>query len=98
VGGEVVTLLEIDPSPWASWAQIVAVTVSILGGVWTFDRRMQRRLDAQDAEAKSLRERLDRELGGNGGGLREAVNTLKDGQAELREAQRVHLTFHAEHP
>jgi hypothetical protein len=98
VGGEVVNLLlDFDPGPWASWAQIVAVAVSIIGGLYTFDRRMQRRLDAQDAEAKALRERLNRELGGNGGGLREAVNALKDGQAELRKAQADHLTFHADH-
>ena len=98
MGGEVVNLLlDFDPGPWASWAQIIAVALSVIGAVYTFDRRIQRRLDAQDADAKAMRERLDRELGGNGGGLREAVNALKDGQAELRRAQSDHLNFHAGH-
>ena len=84
-------LADFDPGPWASWAQIVAVILTVVGSVYWWDRRIQRRLDAQDADAKAMRERLDRELGGNGGGIREAVNTIKASQAETRAWQSDHL-------
>jgi hypothetical protein len=86
-----VTVADVDPGPWASWAQIIALVLTVIGSFYWYDRRIQSRLDVQDANAKAMKERLDRELGPNSGGLREAVNSLKDMQHESRDWHNDHL-------
>ena len=88
-------LADIDPGPWASWAQIIAVILSVVGSLYVYDRRIQSRLDRQDATTDAIVARLERELGGNSGGLREAVNSLKTGQAAAADRLDAHLEAHA---
>ncbi len=88
--------VDLWPTLWAPLLLIVATaTLGLLG--WTA-RRFVQRLDDQDAALGLLRTgqgdmklELAKQFGGNGGGMREAID--KQGK-RLDE----HLKFHAEHP
>ena len=88
--------MNIDPSPWASWAQIISVSGIILVAIFRYERRLQRRLDKQDTNIEQLTRTLERQFGTNGFVLHERVRAL----TAISEAERVrldhHLNMHAE--
>jgi hypothetical protein len=90
-------LADVDPGPWASWAQVIALGLTIIGAVWAYDRKMQRRLDKQDNDIEGIKSTLAVQFGGNGGGIREAINRLSTEQAAQAARIDAHLTFHADH-
>ena len=47
------------------------------------DRQVKQ--DAMQATLKDLKEKFDKETGGNSGGLREAVNNIQDRQARIKD-------------
>ena len=75
-------------------SQLVATAVVILGIFWggiQILRRIDHRLDKQDADAAltrasvdELRKQADRQFGGNSGGIREAVNVIRVDVAEIK--------------
>ena len=66
------------------WLEILTPVFLLLMALYRWDKKLTRRLDAQDATVKNMTDDLNRQFGGNGGGLREAVNTLQAGQTEIR--------------
>lgn len=83
---------------------IVAVIVGLLGALLASIRRMFKRVNDQDLALALLRQgqadikaTLDIQFGGNGGGMREALNQLKEDRKSDRERMDEHLTLHARH-
>lgn len=84
--------IDIDPGPWAAWLSIAAIVVGALLSAGAFY------ISAQ------IKTTLSRELGGNGGGMREALNAVREDVAEIKttvatESTRMdrHLEQHAKH-
>lgn len=78
---------------------VIALLVAVATGLW----RLFRRLDRQDEEQRAqrrvlidLKADLDRQFGGNSGGLREAVNALQLGQKAITDRFDRHLEQHAQ--
>ena len=88
--------MNIDPSPWASWAQIVSVAGIILAAIFRYERRLTRRLDKQDADVEQLKNTLTRQFGTNGFVLHEKVRALTTSIETDRQRFDQHLTNHAE--
>jgi ABC-type nickel/cobalt efflux system permease component RcnA len=88
----------------AAWASVIGTAVLVIGGVWNFFRRIEKRLDKQDQIAKGQADDLKdiksenaRQYGGNSGGMREAINHLVKGQDEIKtelQYQRTRLDAH----
>lgn len=85
-------IVDIDPGPWAAWISIAAIVLGALLSAGAFY------ISAQ------IRATLTKELGGNGGGLREALNAVRQDVADLKESDAVaskrmddHQRWHAEH-
>lgn len=83
---------DIADSTWQIIDAIVGALVvsAIVAGI-SFAFKLVRHLDAQDATAKvqtdaiaAINETQRKQFGGNSGGIREAVNSLAVGQAEIR--------------
>ena len=75
----------------ATWIEILTPIVIVVGALWRYERRLTRRLDAQDAEARTMRDELARQFGGNGNGLRQAVDGINkrfDDHIELHHQNR----------
>ena len=88
--------MNIDPSPWASWAQIVSVAAIILAAIFRYERLLTRRLDKQDADVEMLKNTLTRQFGTNGFVLHEKVRALTTSLEAERQRFDQHLTNHAE--
>jgi hypothetical protein len=88
--------MNVDPSVWASWAQIVSVAGVILAAIFRYERRLTRRLDKQDADVDMLKKTLERQFGTNGFVLHEKVRTLTASIELERNRLDQHLTTHAE--
>ena len=88
--------MNIDPSPWASWAQIVSVAAIILAAIFRYERLLTRRLDKQDADVEMLKNTLTRQFGTNGFVLHEKVRALNTSLETERQRFDQHLTNHAE--
>lgn len=78
-----------------SWLEVVVILGGFFATIWRYERRLSQRLDRQDALAAQMKADLDKQFGGNGGGLREAVNSLQSGQAVITERLDRHLEQHA---
>ena len=88
--------MNIDPSPWASWAEIVSVTGIILAAIFRYERRLTRRLDKQDSSIEQITRTLDRQFGQNGFVLHEKVRGLSADLIAERQRFDQHLNMHAE--
>jgi archaellum component FlaC len=70
-----------DLSHWASIAQIVSVSGGVLFGLWKIWRKIdihQANSAARSDVMESRLDRIEKQFGPNGGGLREAVNRMSD--------------------
>lgn len=70
-----------DLSTWANVAQISSVVGGVIIGFWRIWRKIDQHQAKTDVRAAVVDERLDRiekQFGPNGGGLREAVNRIGD--------------------
>ena len=90
-------LFDVDPTPWAAWVAILTPAFIVLGVLFRYERRLSRRLDAQDAKSDAIATTLEKQFGGNSGGIREAVNGLTRGQEAITERLDRHLEDHARH-
>lgn len=66
---------------WASVAQISSVVGAVLLGLWKIWRKIDQHQSNSAARSDVMETRLDRiekQFGPNGGGLREAVNRISD--------------------
>lgn len=88
--------MNIDPSPWASWAQIISVSGIILATIFRYERRLQRRLDKQDTNIEQLTHTLERQFGTNGFVLHERVRALTMMTETERQRLDHHLNMHAD--
>jgi len=87
-----------------SWAELGVIAAGVLAGGWRIMRRIERRLDKQDAltaaqieDIKEIKTENARQYGGNSGGMREAINQLVKGQDEIKgelQYQRTRLDGH----
>jgi hypothetical protein len=87
--------MNIDPVPLAAWATLASILVTSLGFLIRYERRLTNRLDKQDTDLADLKSTLTREFSGNSGGIREAINALKEGQKQTADRIDAHLQFHA---
>jgi len=76
-------VIDKDLSIIANIAQILSVVFPILLGVYAFVRRTERKQLRQEAsqalfeqKLEALKEMLDKQFGGNSGGIREAINNM----------------------
>ena len=90
-------LFDIDPTPWAAWVAVLTPAFIVLGALFRYERKLQRRLDAQDAKTDGIATTLSVQFGGNGGGIRQAIDGLQRGQDALSERVDRHLEDHARH-
>lgn len=88
--------MNIDPSPWASWAQIISVTSLLFIAIFRYERKLQRRLDKQDNDIHQLTRTLDRQFGNNGFVLHERVRALTALSESERDRLDHHLNSHAD--
>ena len=89
-----------DVSSLASLLEIATAVVGVWVGLWRVFRRLEKRLDLQDALSASaaatvaaIQDENARQYGGNGGGMREAINGLKAAQLEMTRRLDVHIQF-----
>ena len=80
---------------------VVGVLILLIGAIFTAAWRLSRRLTKQDtdlalavASIEEIKNTLAVHFGGNGGGIREAVNSLKAGQAAQIRRMDEHLESH----
>jgi hypothetical protein len=73
-----------DLSTVANIAQISSVIIPMITGMWAIWRAVDKRLTQSllttttlAAHMEAIQKQLDVQFGGNGGGIREAVNTIK---------------------
>lgn len=86
------SIVDIDPGPWAAWLSIAAIVLgAILSGAAFY-------ISAQ------IRSAITREFGGNGGGMREALNAVREDVTEIKGSVAAvdarmdrHLEQHAKH-
>jgi hypothetical protein len=71
----------------ASWAQVISVVAPVFVGIYAVWRRIDKRQVEAYIETMRVRDQLaavqkqlDVQFGGNGGGIREAINTMKSDQ------------------
>lgn len=86
--------MDIDIDSVRSWLEVAAILGGVFATLWRYERRLSQRLDRQDALAEQMKAELDKQFGGNGGGMREAINSLQDGQAEIGKRLDRHLEQH----
>lgn len=90
-----------------TWVVLLGAVLSPLVSVWLFNA-VNKKQKTTDGETKAtalallqqafseFKIQFDKETGGNSGGLREAVNGLKDGQTRLEGLIQDHNKFHLE--
>lgn len=79
-----------------------AILVTGITKIWAFaTKSLTERIDKSNEEMSQLRADLDKQFGGNSGGIREAVNNVAERQKEIGLAIEVihrrideHLTLH----
>lgn len=79
-------------------ALLAALIIGGVGGFWRLAIRLKQQdilMESNKATLQRLESRLEREFGGNSGGLREAVNSLKGAQAADTVRLDAHLEAHA---
>lgn len=92
---------DIDIETVRSWLEVAAILAGIVGAFWRYDHRqnernaaLNRRLDQQDSLAKAVKDDLDKQFGGNGGGIREAINRIDDRLENVEQRLDRHVEAH----
>ena len=83
-----------EASDIAVWLEIAAPIVAVLGALWRYERKLTRRLDKQDADSEHMKQMLDKQFGGNSGGIREAINGIDTRLDDLSQRVDRHLEYH----
>jgi len=65
--------MNIDPSTWASWAEIITSAGVVIVAIWRWEKKLSSRLDKQDINIEQITKTLERQFGTNGFVLHEKV-------------------------
>lgn len=88
--------MSIDPSTWASWAEIVTSAGVIIVAIWRWEKKLSSRLDKQDINIEQITKTLERQFGTNGFVLHEKVRALAANSDFERARLDSHLNQHIE--
>lgn len=88
--------MSIDPSTWASWAEIITSAGVIIVAIWRWEKKLSSRLDKQDINIEQITKTLERQFGTNGFVLHEKVRALAANSDFERARLDTHLNRHIE--
>jgi len=88
--------MSIDPSTWASWAEIITSAGVVIVAIWRWEKKLSSRLDKQDINIEQITKTLERQFGTNGFVLHEKVRALAANSDFERARLDTHLNHHIE--
>jgi hypothetical protein len=88
--------MSIDPSTWASWAEIITSAGVVIVAIWRWEKKLSSRLDKQDINIEQITKTLERQFGTNGFVLHEKVRALAANSDFERARLDTHLNQHIE--